>query len=623
MQINVAFDQDPGTLPAGFVRSISYVINLFDAIFTNTTTIAINIGYGEVDGQLLASNSLGSSISDLSYTTTYLVSSAEYKAMGGTPANTVDGYVGFSKAVAYNFSSPGSITPSQFDFIAVAEHEISEVMGRISTLGSGLATPSLLDMHRFTAPGKLATASSAVAYFSNDNGTTDLGNFNTASSGDAGDWSSSGTLANDTFAVSATPGVLATLSSADILIMHALGYTYNQSIANAVIRGSPVLDNLILGTGGNFAGLGGQDLFFATSSNQLGFAELDTNGVQIATQVLSNADQSPLTVAETTHITSTGTNALGFAGRDVSFNDAAGVTSTYEFNADGTAVAAAIRGGSASDQIFLYGTGTASGGTGANRLDASAAAAGTGQIFVSSSSNDTIVAGAGSVTLAGQTGNHQLVLGGSGPLAAGIGSASTVTAGTGAETIWATTSLGGNVVDESRASGLVFVGGSGAMTVTGSQGTNLLYAEPGSVLTYLGNASAGTTLVALNGSEVIDASGSAADITLFGGYGSTTLIGGSGNDALWVHAGTATLTGGGGFNWFGFANGAAGGDYVITDFNANDGVIFYGYGGAAELAEAFATQTVIGNSTRVSLTDGSTVTFLGLRGLPESQFLSN
>ena len=59
--INVSYDQALNNLPSGFVTAVNYVVNYFESIFTTPTTVNIDIGYGEINGQAMASNALGES----------------------------------------------------------------------------------------------------------------------------------------------------------------------------------------------------------------------------------------------------------------------------------------------------------------------------------------------------------------------------------------------------------------------------------------------------------------------------------------------------------------------------------------------------------------------------------
>ena len=88
----------------------------------------------------------------------FFVASAEAKALGLVKATTsgVDGYIGLGVSSIYYPASGGHISPSQYDAVGVAAHELSEVMGRTGMLGAALGgktnvyTP--LDLFRFTAP---------------------------------------------------------------------------------------------------------------------------------------------------------------------------------------------------------------------------------------------------------------------------------------------------------------------------------------------------------------------------------------------------------------------------------------------------------------------------------------
>ena len=62
----------------------------------------------------------------------YLMAWAEAKALGLLAANApaLDGYVGFSTTASFTFDPNNRAVAGKYDFIGVAEHEISEVLGR-------------------------------------------------------------------------------------------------------------------------------------------------------------------------------------------------------------------------------------------------------------------------------------------------------------------------------------------------------------------------------------------------------------------------------------------------------------------------------------------------------------
>jgi hypothetical protein len=75
---------------------------------------------------------------------TYKLSRAESRALGlmaGDGAG-LDGSVGFNSGEAYTFDPNHRALPGKVDFIGVAEHEISEVMGRFGSIPRPTRRPS-------------------------------------------------------------------------------------------------------------------------------------------------------------------------------------------------------------------------------------------------------------------------------------------------------------------------------------------------------------------------------------------------------------------------------------------------------------------------------------------------
>src|ERR1700692_4008501 len=62
MILNITYDQPVGGLPAGFVSTINAVVTFFQSTFTDSVTVNIDVGYGEVDNQSLSGGALGESI---------------------------------------------------------------------------------------------------------------------------------------------------------------------------------------------------------------------------------------------------------------------------------------------------------------------------------------------------------------------------------------------------------------------------------------------------------------------------------------------------------------------------------------------------------------------------------
>src|SRR6516162_1042765 len=251
MQINVTFDPSVNQAPAGFIPAVDYVVNYFDSLFTNNVTINIDVLYQNLGSGILGENQASQFVS-----TTYSsvrsalqaqgapgssalppssplpgsslsMTQAEAQALGLYPDDgSLDGSVWFNSTAPFSYSPTATPASNQFYFVGIVEHEISELMGRVSFLSY-----SPIDLYRYSSPGArdLSTGGKgSTAYFSIDNGTTNLGTWNNQSSnGDLADWYPQGPASggNDAFNDYINPGVLSVLSSSDITLMEALGWT--------------------------------------------------------------------------------------------------------------------------------------------------------------------------------------------------------------------------------------------------------------------------------------------------------------------------------------------------------------------------------------------------------------
>lgn len=622
MDIIIDWDSSVASAPAAFKDAIENVVNLYDALFTNTETITIGVGYGEVGGTAIASTAASESESILVQGAVFTnfgyvdMNVAEYAALGGSISVPIDGYVGFSSAGIFNFANTNGAAPGQYDITAAAEHEISEVMGRISTLGeTGL--PSVLDELRYTAPGTLATATSTTAYFSLDGGTTDLGDYNTNAGADMGDWASAGTLTTDAFAAYGTPGTIETLSASDILLMNALGYTYNQNIANAEIIQNPILDNEVVGNSTNFAGLGGADLFLLKSNGQLGYSEIANTGVSEATVWFtwqSDGAASPegnaLQLDPSSLVTGTASNTLGQGGRDimVATGYGTGLAGTYEFTAGGAVYVAGdvqfsgsgdilsglaganieVTSGAEDDLILSSGT-----------VEIGAAATGTNVI----GANDTVYLSAGS---------YAGLLGGAGDVVMndGAGSSLNLTTGTSA-------TINGNGGYFGICGTGVYVSASGETVATVNDASfnlagsyNAIYLGADTYLGLLGGT--GNTIGGdVTGDAINLTTGASATIQGSGGYfgicGTNIAVTASGESVATISSASFSLTGGG--NVVGLGSGSTltilGGSGYNTVFS-NDSTI--------TAASDVSLNVSGGNDQIVLSSSGNTLGLLGGSG---------
>jgi hypothetical protein len=259
--IDINWDSSVGNAPSAFTSDILAAVNFLETQFTNPVTITIDVGYGEIDGQLLSDDDLGESeantvpvsyasllaavnanannptaesvLAELPATSpvngaSYYVTTAQAKALGlaDPGSDGTDGWVGFADASQFTYgdtNTSGTVAAGTYDFFATAVHEITEDMGRqmgtTSRFGDDLSLMNLLD---YSAPGTRDFSQTTPGYFSLDGGTTDLGAYNTDPSGDWGDWGAS--VTDNSFDAFATPGVLEAVSTNDLTEVAALGW---------------------------------------------------------------------------------------------------------------------------------------------------------------------------------------------------------------------------------------------------------------------------------------------------------------------------------------------------------------------------------------------------------------
>jgi hypothetical protein len=258
MNINVSFDQNTATLPSGFVAAVDYVAGFFDSLFTNPVTINIDVGYGEIDGTPLGRGDLGESevpryvresygsvvstlqsegapgsstlpgTSPLSGKLT--MTPAEAQALGLRSAVSTS-YVGFSSTAHFSYAINATPPSGEYYFVGIVEHEFTEDMGRISLIGGQPFRYSPMDLFRYSSPGvrDVSTGGNgSTAYFSINNGSTDLGSWNNQiSNGDLGDWFGNNIPngGNDAFNDYSSSGVLNALSHSDLTLMKSIGWT--------------------------------------------------------------------------------------------------------------------------------------------------------------------------------------------------------------------------------------------------------------------------------------------------------------------------------------------------------------------------------------------------------------
>jgi hypothetical protein len=97
-----------------------------------------------------------------------------------------DGIVTLNSSAPYQFTRPPAI--NKYDALRSAQHEIDEVLGLGSYIGSGVSDLRPQDLFSWSSPGVRNTTFSGARYFSIDSGQTNIVGFNQTSGLDYGDW---------------------------------------------------------------------------------------------------------------------------------------------------------------------------------------------------------------------------------------------------------------------------------------------------------------------------------------------------------------------------------------------------------------------------------------------------
>jgi hypothetical protein len=259
MVFNVTYDASVAGAPVGFTTAFDSAIQFFQATYNDPITINLHVGWGEINGQSLSPGNLGQSLTNqqgfYSYaqmktaltndaksaadTTAvanlpaidpyggnkFVMSNAEAKALGLLAGNAagVDGYVGFNSSGSYAFDPNNRGVSGKYDFIGLAEHEISEVMGRygLGQNGASSGRYSPIDLFRYLSAGTLDLTPANGAYFSINGGNTSINTYNGTGGGDLSDWK--GTTV-DACNAGLTQGVINPFSAGDITLMDVIGY---------------------------------------------------------------------------------------------------------------------------------------------------------------------------------------------------------------------------------------------------------------------------------------------------------------------------------------------------------------------------------------------------------------
>jgi hypothetical protein len=249
INVNIKVTASPGTSDLGssttFFDSVSSYNNLRAAFAGDSKTAddATTVGAG---------GSLPSGADPIATAHLYNVTRAQAKALGLRADDMQnDGTFNFGGGQKWTYDPNNRQVAGKFDFIGVAIHEYSEIMGRNSIMADPKYDPTTpnycaFDLFHYTGAGVRGLNSGPGRSFSFNNGTSLLIAFNDGGNGgDLQDWAGP---APDSFNAAGPPNEQDDMTPVDLQTMDVIGYDRGASAPGLVAN---VSTRLPVGTGEN------------------------------------------------------------------------------------------------------------------------------------------------------------------------------------------------------------------------------------------------------------------------------------------------------------------------------------------------------------------------------------